>query len=88
MAAPSVSGGFTMLNSCDTGGPSGVTPSVMLSGATPATSGARGNGFATGLGGTGIGTFGNGGAGNALQGAIYSVPSTDFTVTQQQPIQD
>ena len=81
MPVPSISGGYTSLNTCDTGGGSGVNPSSMLASSTPASAGYLGNGFATGINDTGNGALGNAGTGNGLQGGIYTVSSTDFTVT-------
>lgn len=83
MVAPSVSGGFTMLESCDTGGPTGKAFSAHLSCSTPANAGTTGGVFAGGLNGTGSTSFGNAGTGNALQGGIFSVTSTDFSVANR-----
>lgn len=84
MAAPSISGGITVLESCDTGGASGKAPSSMLSGATIATATSLSAQFAAGLGGTGAGRIGNGaGPTNTVIGGIYSITSTDLSVSRR-----
>ena len=84
MAAPSASGGITILNSCDTG-LNGVAPSAPLSGSTPAAAATLGSGYATGINGTGSGSIscGSDAKGGALQGGVYSVTATDFTVANR-----
>lgn len=83
MAAPVVTGGYTELEACDDGFGNGTTPSTVLSGSTPSSAPNRTALFSEGINATGAGIVGNNSNTSSLLAGIYSVTSTDFTVSNR-----
>lgn len=72
MAAPSVSGGFTMLESCDTGA-AGKAPIAPLAGSTVGTATTLGTTFGGGINGTGSSRISHNAATATLVGGIHAL---------------
>lgn len=86
MAAPSVSGGITVLETCDvSGGASGVAPSGHPAGATIADAAGLANLYGSGINSTGCGEIGNRSAGaGVLVGGCYSIsPAVNLTINNR-----
>jgi len=88
MAAPSVSGGITVLHTCDTGGGTGVAPlapSSLTGTSSLSSSGTRSAAYEFGINETGAGSIGIGASTftEAVLGGLYAVTATDFTVANR-----
>lgn len=82
MAAPTISGGITVVETCDTGGASGVSPNNPLASSTILAATSFSTLFGAGINGTGAARINNGNdnQGGALMGGVYTLAgSTDFT---------
>jgi hypothetical protein len=84
MPVPSISGGITVLTTCDTGS-NGIAPGTVLASSTPISATSRFAGFATGINLTGSGAYDPSGtpASAALMGGIFAITATDFTVANR-----
>lgn len=83
MAAPSVSGGVTIIESCDTGS-SGKTPLSPLASSVVGTPSTLNNLFGQGLNGTGLGRMSHNAVSTTVLGGIYLLASpVDLTVANR-----
>lgn len=85
MAAPSVSGGVTIIESCDTGGSTGKAPIAPLSGSNVTSTGNYSALFGSGIENTGAGRYTvPSGFVNTLVGGCYALSSAvDFTTNDR-----
>ena len=84
MAAPSTSGGVTIIESCDTGGANGKTPLSPLASSVVGNPSTRNNLFGQGLNGTGMGRIAHNATSTTVLGGIYLLAAAvDLTVANR-----